>query len=312
MDSERFDRLARWISTGNRRQVVSAGLAGAATLAGLVTATDTSAKRKKVRVEGPCGNGSAKQNRCKRDGQCCTGYCRRKKHQKHGRCRCRKLNQTCRDDQSCCKSDGQPMSCVDGTCQASTTCVVQGGVCGAGAACCTGLECQSGTCQEMVLCVPLGGDCTTGGAACCTDPGADATCTSGICRAPAYCETVLEAAGCVLLMPSEMWNCSSQDLAGINLSGCDLPAANFFHATVTNANFTGANLTGANFFPVNATNANFTNSNLTLALFDSANVTNAVWDNTTCPTTVNSDANGDSCCGAFLLGSEPSTGCPPV
>lgn len=291
MDSERFDRLARWISTGNRRQVVSAGLAGAVTLACLVPTTETSAKRKKVRVEGPCGNGSAKQNRCKRDGQCCTGYCRRRKHQKHGRCRCRKLNQPCRDDQSCCKNDGQPMSCVDGTCQAAAACVVQGGACGAEAACCTGLECQSGTCQQAVLCVPLGGACTAGGAACCTDPGADATCTSGICRAPAYCETVLEAAGCVFVPAFEVWNCSLQDLTDINLSGCDLLGASFFSANLTNAILTSTNLTDANFF--------------------NGAVTGAEWGNTTCPSDVNSDANGDTCCGEFILGQVP-TGCPPV
>jgi hypothetical protein len=288
VDSERFDRLARLISNGSRRQVVSAGLAGAATLAGLVTAPETSAKRKKVQVEGPCGNGSARQNRCKRDGQCCTGYCRRKKHQKHGRCRCRKLNQTCRNDQSCCDNAGQPMSCVVGTCQPATTCVGQGGACGAGAACCTGLECQAGTCQETVLCVPLGGACTAGGDACCTDPGADATCTSGICRDPGYCETVLEAAGCEFLTGPGVWNCGNQDLTGVNLSGCDLPGASFFGTDVTNAIFTSTNLNGANFFD--------------------SNVTGAEWGNTTCPSGENSDANGDTCCGEFIAGQTP-TGC---
>lgn len=259
MDSVRFDRLARWISTGNRRQVVSTGLAGAAVLVGLVSAPDTRAKRKKVRVEGPCGNGSAKQNRCKRNGQCCTGYCRRKKHQKHGRCRCRKLNQTCRDDQSCCKSAGQPVSCVGGTCQTATT-----------------------------TCVTLGGACTAGGPACCTDPGADATCTSGICRAPAYCQTVLEAAGCEFLTGSGIWDCGSLDLTGINLSGCDLSGASCFATNLTNAVFTSSNLTGANFF--------------------GSNVTGAEWENTTCPSGENSDANGDTCCEAFILGQVP-TGC---
>lgn len=261
MKSERFDQVARLISNGSRRQVVSAGLAGVATLVGLATAPDTSAKRKKVQVEGPCGNGSARQNRCKRNRHCCTGFCDKKKGKKqHGRCRCRKLNQSCQEDRNCCATADQPMNCVNSICQETTT-----------------------------TCVPLGGACATGGAACCTNPGADATCTSSICRDPGYCQTVLEAAGCELLSGTDIWNCGSKDLTGINLSGCDLPGASFFTTNVTNAIFTSANLTGANFFD--------------------SNVTGAEWGNTTCPTGENSDANGDTCCGQFILGQVP-TGCP--
>lgn len=259
MDNERFDRLARLICSGSRRQVMSAGLVGAATLVGLAPAPGARAKRKAVQAEGPCGDGSARQNRCKRHNQCCTGFCRRRKHRRRGRCRCRKLNQPCRDNQSCCTRNGRPMSCVGGTCQVAPACV------------------------------PLGSACTEGGAACCTDPGADATCASGICRAPAYCQTVLEAAGCAFNTGVGVWVCDSKDLTGVNLSGCDLPGASFFSTNLTNASFTSVNLTDANFFE--------------------SNLTGAEWGNTTCPTGTNSDANGDTCCGEFILGQVP-TGCP--
>jgi hypothetical protein len=134
----------------------------------------------------------------------------------------------------------------------------------------------------------LGGTCTGGGPACCTDPGADATCTSGICRDSTYCATVLEDAGCEFLAGPGVWNCGNQDLTGINLSGCDLTNASFFNTNASNVTFVSTILTGANFFD--------------------AEVTGATWDNTTCPSGTNSDANNDTCCGEFILGQTP-TGC---
>ena len=40
-----------------------------------------------------------------------------------------------------------------------------------------------------------------------------------------------------------------------------------------------------------------------------ADVTGAEWENTPCPGSVNSDANGDTCCRAFTPG-QPAKGCP--
>ena len=288
MDVDRLDQLARWIGAGNRRQLIGRALVGAAAVVGGAEVAQTLAKRR-VEAEGPCGNGSVRDNRCRRNRHCCTGFCDRKKGRKgHGRCRCRKLNQSCQEDRNCCATAGQPITCVSGTCQATASCVAAGGACDADAACCEGLVCESGTCQAAVLCVPLGGACTAGGLACCTTPGADATCDSGICRAPAYCATALADAGCEFLSSPGIWNCGSQDVSGVNLSGCDLTGASFFSANLTNAILASTNLTNANFF--------------------GGNVTNVEWDNTTCPTGVNSNANGNTCCGEFISSPEP-VGC---
>lgn len=289
VDTDRFDQLARWVNSNNRREVIGAVLAGVAAAFGgaAVNATDA---RRKVIAEGPCGNGGVKDNRCKRNSQCCTGLCDKKKGKKpYGRCRCRKLTQSCQEDRNCCATAGQPMSCVAGACQTTDTCVPDDGVCSASAACCEGLTCEAGICRGATLCVPLGGVCSGGGPSCCTTPGADATCTGGICRAPAYCATTLEDAGCEFLSGPGIWNCGSQDLSGLNLSGCDLSGGSFSGATLTNAILTSTNLTGANFF--------------------GSNVTGVTWENTTCPTGTNSDANGDTCCGQFILGQTPA-GCP--
>ena len=119
-------------------------------------------------------------------------------------------------------------------------------------------------------------------AECCTG----LTCRGDRCRVD--CAATLEAAGCVFVSGLDVWNCGSQDLTGITLSGCDLANASFFDANATGVTFDATNLTGANFF--------------------AATVTGAGWNNTTCPTGVNSDANGDTCCGQFILGQTP-TGC---
>ena len=290
MDSGQFDRLAQRIGTGHRRQVLGAALSGIVALVGLPAAPETRARKRKVKVEGPCGNGRIKDNRCKRDTQCCTGFCDKKKGKApYGRCRCRKLNQSCQEDRNCCATADQPMSCVAGTCQTTGSCVAQGGPCGDETVCCTGLECLAGTCEEPVLCVPLGGACTTGGTDCCTDPAANATCTAGICRDPGYCTTTLDAAGCGFSPVEQVWFCNGLDLSGVNLSGCDL--------------------TGAQFPVVDLTNAILASTNLTNAEFVASDVTGVDWENTTCPTGTNSDANGDTCCGEFLRGQVPN-GCP--
>jgi hypothetical protein len=292
VDSGQFDRLAQRVGTGHRRQVLGVALSGIVALVGLPAATESRARKRKLTVEGPCGNGRIKDNRCQRDTQCCTGFCDKKKGKRpYGRCRCRKLNQSCREDRNCCATAGQPMSCVAGTCQTTTSCVPQGGTCGDGTVCCTGLECQAGTCEARGLCVPLGGACTTGGTACCTDLGANATCAAGICRDPGYCTTTLEAAGCGFSVVEMVWFCSGQYLSGVNLSGCDLAGARFPATNLTNAILASTNLTDANFI--------------------ASDVTGVSWENTTCPTGTNSDANGDTCCGEFILEQVP-VGCPAV
>ncbi|MDQ2653201.1 MAG: pentapeptide repeat-containing protein [Chloroflexota bacterium] len=261
MDSGQFDRLAQRVGTGHRRQVLGAALSGIVALVGLPAATESRARKRKLKVEGPCGNGRIKDNRCKRDTQCCTGFCDKKKGKRpYGRCRCRKLNQSCQEDRNCCATAGQPMTCVSGACQTTAR-----------------------------SCVPLGGACTTGGTACCTDPGANATCTAGICRDPGYCTTTLEAAGCGFSPVEKIWFCTGQYLNGVNLSGCDLTGADFRIADATNAILASTNLTNANFL--------------------ASTVTGVDWENTTCPTGTNSDANGDTCCGEFIVGQVPA-GCP--
>ncbi len=290
VDFDRLDRLARWIGSGNRRQVIGGALAGITAALSGSAVSDTVAMTPDIGAEGPCGNGSIKDNRCKRNRQCCTGFCRKKKGKKpYGRCRCRKLNQGCTQDRNCCATAGQPMTCVSGTCQATASCVTAGGACEADATCCAGLVCEAGTCQTAEVCVPLGGACTTGGTACCTNPATDATCTLGICRDQSYCSTTLVAAGCEFQNGPDYWECGGEDLTGINLSGCNLSGADFFNANLTNAVMVSTNLTGAN--------------------FQGSNVTGAEWGNTTCPSGDNSDTTGDTCCGEFILGQTP-TGCP--
>ncbi|MCA9878721.1 MAG: pentapeptide repeat-containing protein, partial [Thermomicrobiales bacterium] len=241
------------LGAGNRRRVL-----GGLVAAGLVGAD--------VAAAGPCGDGSAKQNRCKRHRQCCTGYCHRKKRKRKGRCECRKLNQPCRDDQSCCDSVGQPMRCVSGTCQ------------------------QLSTTPPPETCVPLGSACAADGPACCTDVGADAACTEGVCRAPAYCAATLAAQGCVQGLGTT-WQCQEKELPGVNLSGCILISADLSRANLTNARMVSTDLTNA--------------------FFQDTKVANVTWGNTLCPKgAVNSDDNGGTCCGAFLIGQTPSD-CPP-
>ena len=289
VDIDRLDRIARWIGASNRRQVLGGALAGVTAVLSGAAVSDTVAKKREVGAEGPCGNGSVKANRCRRNRQCCTGLCDKKKGKKpYGRCRCRKLNQTCKEDRNCCATAGQPMSCVAGTCQAATTCVVEGGDCSQGGSCCDGLTCLDGTCTLPVLCVPLGRACSTDGLACCTNVGADATCAEDFCNDQEYCATTLETAGCEFTDGPDVWNCGSVDLSGLNLSGCVLSGASFFAADLTNAELAGTILTSANFFD--------------------ANVTGVVWDNTTCPTGVNSDDNDGTCCNEFTGGQVP-TGC---
>ena len=90
----------------------------------------------------------------------------------------------------------------------------------------------------------------------------------------------VESVGAELSQQGETLVNGSDYTTGINLSGCELPGASFFTTNATNATFIGADLTDANFFD--------------------SNVTGAVWGNTICPDEVNSDDNGDTCCGAFI------------
>jgi hypothetical protein len=105
---------------------------------------------------------------------------------------------------------------------------------------------------------------------------------------PVDCVAALEGAGCEFVPGTDVWNCGGDDLSGLNLSGCNLSGASFSTTNASAVNFTNAVLTGANFFD--------------------ANVTGAVWVNTTCPEGTNSNSNGNTCCGEFILGQSP-TGC---
>lgn len=106
---------------------------------------------------------------------------------------------------------------------------------------------------------------------------------------PVDCDATLTGAGCEFLAGPGVWDCGSQDLTGVNLTGCDLANASFFSTNASAVNFTNVDLTGANFFD--------------------ANVTGAVWSATTCPSGTHSDDSSNTCCGHFILGQTP-TGCP--
>lgn len=186
MDGDRFDTLTRVVgAAGTRRSLGS--LVGV--LLGLLALTrpgsqhDTVArKRKQVKIEGPCGNGSGKANRCKRNRQCCTGYCQKRKRKKNrgknkvqGRCRCRKPGQSCSADRNCCPQRTGRI-CFEGTCQpaicadrcpdgccAGDTCLpgTSTDACGTGGGTCqpceTGEVCWQGACVCGDVCA--GGDC---------------------------------------------------------------------------------------------------------------------------------------------------------
>ena len=102
------------------------------------------------------------------------------------------------------------------------------------------------------------------------------------------CTSTLQAHGCQFIVGPSVWDCGSKDLQGADLSGCSLPGASFFNANLTGAKLHRTDLTGANFF--------------------SSTVTSAKWKDTTCPAGANSNANGNTCCGAFILG-QTLTGC---
>lgn len=140
MDSRQFDALTRALGTSGTRRALSAQLGSAVgwlTISPDVPGVAVARKNKKqnknkkrrqkgkVRVEGPCGNGSGKANRCKRNSQCCTNHCDKKK----GRCRCLKAGQACDSDRLCCPGR-TGRSCQGGTCQPALPC--DGDVCASG------------------------------------------------------------------------------------------------------------------------------------------------------------------------------------
>ena len=160
------------------------------------------------------------------------------------------------------------------------------------------MTCQSGTCQSVqaapptqeaapppTTCVARDGACAAT-PECCTS----LTCMKSTCQVD--CPATLTAHGCSL-NGNGTWNCGNTgghpvNLAGANLSACNLTEASFYETDLTRALLADTNLTGAN--------------------FNGATVTNVDWDHTTCPAGVNSDANGDTCCGKFLYSQKP-TGC---
>lgn len=153
------------------------------------------------------------------------------------------------------------------------TCGDVGSVCDGNALCCSGV-CGSKDRFGRRRCQ------------CATDKdcrGKNAVCEDGICGVSPFraCPQVESGRTDV-----DGLNHAGEDLSTCDLSGLDMTEYSFFTTNLSGVNFTNANLTGANFF--------------------GANVTGATWNNTTCPSGVNSDANGGNCRGEFILGQMPT------
>ncbi|MFM9107204.1 MAG: right-handed parallel beta-helix repeat-containing protein [Chloroflexota bacterium] len=218
MDRLTFDCVTRLLGTAASRR---SGLAAAIAAAVAARSTDGATPgesaaiaadapprraRRRVRPEGPCGNGSRAENICTKDKQCCTGICNLKTGKKNtdgrGRCRCLKRGRTCSADKNCCNS----MTCVDGACSslrpvptsqacvaARDTCLDDAASCMAydsddpagtfcllptGAACsgdndCWSQDCSGGTCAAVVCDVCLAGCAYTSIADAIASPPAD-------------------------------------------------------------------------------------------------------------------------------------------
>ena len=119
MDGERFDALARALSTARERRGFVRALAGGAFAAALGTFGNSGARA-------ACKAPGAK---CKRDDDCCSGGCRRQRGERTGRCK------PCRDGQFFCPDPG--------ACFFSDECCTD--------ADCGGLHCCGGVCRECCV-----------------------------------------------------------------------------------------------------------------------------------------------------------------
>lgn len=156
-------------------------------------------------------------------------------------------------------------------------------------------QCCTGYCNKKIgrcRCRKRGQTCTSqanccGTALSCQRQGSARRCLPNVPRPPEpdTCDLTLSEAGCAFLSNIHIWDCGGRNLSGLDLSDCVLMQASFFDANLSGVNFTGTALTGANFFQ--------------------SNVTGVVWSNTICPTGTNSDTNGDTCCGEFVIGQVP-------
>ena len=175
MDSRRFDELVALLARGLTRRTATGAIA---TLMAAGIGESSEAKRhgrdhgsdrgkapgnadRKPDAEGPCGDGGRADNRCTRDSQCCTGICEMStgKHNRdgEGRCRCRKRQQACTDDRTCCGK----LKCYGGRCSSCLAACTSG--------CCAGSQCISQTTSaqcgrngsQCVAC-PDGSECIDG------------------------------------------------------------------------------------------------------------------------------------------------------
>jgi uncharacterized protein YjbI with pentapeptide repeats len=96
----------------------------------------------------------------------------------------------------------------------------------------------------------------------------------------------------------------SVGMTGANLSGLNLNQATLSLLDLSSVNFSGANLLNADLSNSDITNVDFTNADLTQTNMNGATgspmaTLPATYSDTTCPTGVNSDANGGNCEGQF-------------
>jgi hypothetical protein len=164
-------------------------------------------KRRPVRIEGPCGDGSRKENLCDKGSDCCTGLCKTglKNKDGRGRCRCVRRGKACAEDKNCCND----MTCVAGVCGGSapppTHKVANGQPCVAGVDTCEDpiaqcIEYGSGP-EEFGA--PTGTFCLYPDDAACTTPALSQTfCASGYCAPgatandPAFCGDLVFTTEC--------------------------------------------------------------------------------------------------------------------
>ena len=170
MDSDRFDRLARSLSSLLTRRTL-AGTVGLATfgLPGLVDAKKRKKhKKKKVkRNEFGCVNVG---DLCKNNGQCCSGICKGKK----GKKKCKAHDEsTCQPGQheGFCAIDGVNVPCVTSTGDPTGLCDTTTGKAGYCAhdgecfPCAKDADCQP-ICGPQAACVVCAGCTETGGTGC--------------------------------------------------------------------------------------------------------------------------------------------------
>ncbi len=88
---------------------------------------------------------------------------------------------------------------------------------------------------------------------------------------------------------------------GANFSGTNLEGAYLISGNFIGANFTGAYMHGNSINNAIFSNANFTNADLLNSVESPADISGAVWSNTTCPDATNSNNNGGTCEGHFIV-----------